>query len=324
VSHRVAVTGANGFIGRHLIHELLGEEHEVCAVVRSDSATEGIPDGASTFVISDPHRSECWRDALVHCDTVIHLIGLAHAAARDKTDLMKRFREVNVGITDCVVDACFHNGVRRLIYLSSIKAVGEGTSEPYTEASECLPENPYGESKREAEKLILERTQGAPIEASVVRPPVVYGPGVKGNIVRMMKLVRSGFPLPIRCLKARRSMVYVGNLVDALCFMVKSQRPVEGILHISDAEDAPTTREAFLELGKVMGKRVFEVPVPATVVRMMGRFVGMGEEVNRLTRSLTTRGTRLADEELDWRPPHSMQEGLAATVQWFIDQEADS
>jgi len=258
---------------------------------------------------------------LANCDTVIHLIGLAHAAARDPRGLKARFREVNFDITRRVLDACLQNDVRRLIYLSSIKAIGEGASEPYTETSECRPENGYGESKREAELLILERAQGTSLEASIVRPPVVYGPGVKGNIARMMKLVRNGLPLPIRWLKARRSMVYVGNLVDALCCMVESQCPVEGIFHISDAEEALTTRETFLELGRFMGKKIIEVPVPAALLCLMGRVVDMGEEIKRLTRSLTTRGERLA-AELGWQAPYSMQEGLSETVRWFLDHEA--
>ncbi|MFC2108287.1 NAD-dependent epimerase/dehydratase family protein [Candidatus Bipolaricaulota bacterium] len=317
---KVQVTGANGFIGRHLIHGLLGAGHEVRAIVRSESAATYIPDGARSHVISDPQRSECWSEALADCDTVIHLIGLAHAAARDKTGLMERFRETNVELTGRVVDACIHNGVRRLIYLSSVKAVGEGSSDPYTEASECLPENPYGISKREAEMLILERTQNAPIEASIVRPPFVYGPGVKGNIARMLKLVHSGLPLPIRCLKARQSMVYVGNLVDALCCMAKSRQPVEGIYHTSDAEPPITTREMLIELGTLMEKRVIEVPVPAPVLRVIGRLVGMGDEASRLTRTLMTQGARLT-AELGWTPPYSMEEGMIATVQWFVDQK---
>ena len=137
-----------------------------------------------------------------------------------------------------------------------------------------------------------------------------------------MKLVRSRLPLPIRCLKAKRSMVYVGNLTDALCAMIESRCPIGGIYHISDAEPPLATRELFVELGRLMGRRVVEVPVPAPVLLLMGRFVGMGEEVDRLTRSLTIRGTRLADE-LGWHPPCSMQEGLAATVSWFVEHESD-
>jgi len=320
VNQRVSVTGANGFIGRHLISKLLAAGAEVCAIVRSEGAAELIPAGAKTRVICDPSSSECWGDALAGSDIVIHLIGLAHAAARDKADLLKRFRETNVEITEHVVDACIQNGVNRLIYLSSIKAVGEGTSDAYTETSECLPENAYGQSKREAELLLLERVQGTALEASIVRPPVVYGPKAKGNILRMMKLVRSRLPLPIRRLKARRSMVYVGNLVDALCLMATSDEPVEGIYHISDSETALTTRELFQQLGKLMGRRLLEVPVPSSLLRVMGKVVGMGEEVDRLTKSLTTQGVRLRDD-LGWQAPYSMQEGLAETVQWFVEHE---
>jgi len=207
-----------------------------------------------------------------------------------------------------------------LIYLSSIKAVGEGALDSYTEASECLPENAYGQSKREAELLILEHSQGTALEASIVRPPVVYGPKAKGNILRMMKLVRSRLPLPIRCLKARRSMIYVGNLVDALCLMAASEKPIDGVYHISDSEAELTTREVFQELGKLMGRRIAEVPVPSSLLRVMGKAVGMGEEVDRLTRSLTTQGVRLS-ADLGWQAPYSIQEGLAATVKWFVEHE---
>lgn len=322
MNQRVSVTGANGFIGHHLIHKLLGMGHNVCAIVRSESAAESIPDSAETRVINDPQDLDLWKDALAGSDAVIHLIGLAHAAARDKSDLMKRFRETNVKLTERVVDACIHNNVHRLIYLSSIKAVGEGASDPYTEESQCSPENAYGESKREAELLILNRTQESPIEVSLVRPPVVFGPGVKGNIVRMMKLVRSRLPLPIRCLRAKRSMVYVGNLVDALCLMVTAEQPVEGIFHISDPGVALTTREMLLQLGRHMGRTILELPVPASLLRVMGRLVGMGDVVDRLTQSLTTQGLRLTNE-LGWRPPYSMQEGLSATVKWFVEHESD-
>jgi UDP-N-acetyl-alpha-D-quinovosamine dehydrogenase len=319
---KVRVTGANGFIGHHLIHKLLEMGHNVCAVVRSEKAAHSIPDSVDTCVISDPQDVEQWREALAGSDTVIHLIGLAHAAAQDKTNLMNRFREVNVELTERVVDACIHGNVHRLIYLSSIKAVGEGASTPYTEGSQCSPENAYGESKREAELLIQERAQGTPLEASLIRPPVVYGPGAKGNIVRMMKLVRSRLPLPIRCLKAQRSMVYVGNLVDALCFMVTAEQPVEGIFHISDPGIPLTTREMLLQYGRFMGRTILEVPVPALLLRVMGRLVGMGDVVDRLTQPLTTQGLRLAND-LGWRPPYSMQEGLSATVKWFVEHERD-
>jgi len=320
VNQRVSVTGANGFIGHHLIPELLGAGHEVCAIVRSEKAAHSIPDSVDTHVIRDPQDVELWRAALTGSDTVIHLIGLAHASVRDKSDLLERFRETNVEITEHVVDACIQNGVNRLIYLSSIKAVGEGALDSYTEASECLPENAYGQSKREAELLILEHSQGTALEASIVRPPVVYGPKAKGNILRMMKLVRSRLPLPIRCLKARRSMIYVGNLVDALCLMAASEKPIDGVYHISDSEAELTTREVFQELGKLMGRRITEVPVPSSLLRVMGKAVGMGEEVDRLTRSLTTQGVRLS-ADLGWQAPYSIQEGLAATVKWFVEHE---
>ena len=115
-------------------------------------------------------------------------------------------------------------------------------------------------------------------------------------------------------------MVYVGNLVDALCDMVDAIKPVQGVFHISDPGAALTTRETFLKLGELVGQRVIEIPVPAHLLRWMAGVVGMREEADRLTRSLTTQGVRLTDE-LGWCPPYSMQEGLSATAQWFVGQQ---
>jgi len=318
----VAVTGANGFIGRHMAQHLLSTGHETIAIVRSEQATRTVPDGASVRRIEDLHDVDCWQEALSSCDVVVHLIGRAHVSARRKERAIEKFREVNVAITEHVLDACLRSRVRRLIYVSSIKAVGEGGSEPYTETTPCAPEDAYGVSKREAEVLIRERTTGAPIEAAIVRPPLVYGPDAAGNVTRMIRLVSTGLPLPIRCIGARRSMVFVGNLVDALRCLSESSAPVEGFYHVSDAEDPLTTRELLREMGRLMGKRVAEIPVPVPVLRGLGRLIGMKGEIDRLTRSLTVSAVRLRDE-LGWRPPYTREMGLAETVCWQIDRLAE-
>jgi len=318
----VHVTGANGFIGRHLVLYLMQAGHQVRAAVRSETAASHVPRGAEVLLIRDTNDVGCWTDALSGCDTVVHLIGLAHASARREGRVIDRFRAVNVAITGHVVNACLQSHVHRLIYVSSIKAVGEGGSEPYGETTPCAPEDAYGVSKREAEVLILERAKDAPIEAAIVRPPVVYGPEATGNIARMMRLVATGLPLPIRCIRARRSMVFVGNLVDALRCLSESSARVEGFYHVSDAEDPWTTRELLAEMGRLMGKRVVELPVPVPLLRGVGRLVGMGGEVDRLTRSLTVSASRLR-EELGWEPPYSRDEALAQTIRWHVDHERD-
>ncbi|MFC2078694.1 NAD-dependent epimerase/dehydratase family protein [Candidatus Bipolaricaulota bacterium] len=317
---RVIITGANGFIGRHLVAELLLAGQDVCAVVRSGRAADSIPEGARIALVNDPHCVERWIDAFADCDFVIHLIGLSHSSARAEGDRIEAFREVNVHITSCVLKACLQTGVRRLIYLSSVKAIGEGIAEPYTEMSECSPENPYGRTKREAELLILDRTRDAPIEASILRSPIVYGPGVRGNVARILRLVRSRLPLPIRCLKARRSIVYVRNLTDAIRYMVESRTPVEGIYHVTDAENSLSARQLFRELASSMDRKVLEVPIPSSFLRLVGRMIGLSDEVDRLTRSLTIRGTRLQDE-LGWLAPYPMRNGLERTARWFLDHQ---
>jgi len=317
VYRRIAVTGANGFIGRHLIRTLCAAQHEVVAVVRSDGVGQAVPDASTIRVIRDSHSTACWSDVVGGCHTVVHLIGLAHGPARKARLAMDGFRAVNVGITERVLAACLQARVSRLIYVSSIKAVGEGRPEPYAETAVCAPEDAYGVSKREAEILIQDRTSGEPIEAAIVRPPVVYGPEGTGNIARLIRLVATGLPLPTRCIEAKRSLAYVGNLVDAIRCLVEAEATAEGIFHVCDEEDPLTTRELLCETGRLMGKRVIELPVPVPVLRGIGRLVGMGGEVDRLTRSLTASTTRLK-EEFGWEAPYARDEGLTQTIQWCL------
>jgi len=314
----IAVTGANGFIGQHLIRELENRGHSVRAVVRTDAAAAAVDKLPETVITRDPYDADAWRAALEGCDAVVHLIGLAHGAAERAEDELERFRRVNMEITERVRDACRRIGVKRLIYLSSIKAVGEGSEKPYAEDATCNPTTAYGISKREAELLLLGGASDGPPEISVLRPPLVYGEAVKGNVERMMKLVRKGFPLPIRCLSARRSMVYVGNLTDALATLLAAPQPVCGVFHVADAGPPPSARGFLLAVAEAMGKRVVQLPVPAPLLRLAGRMVGMSEEAAQLTRSLTVDAVRLR-KELSWRAPVPSAEGLRRTVEWFMD-----
>ena len=313
----VAILGANGFIGRHQIRALLEAGHEVVATVRSQQAALAVPVGSTVRVVGNPHDTQCWSDTLGDCCTVIHLIGLAHASADAAKGQGGLFQRVNVDITRKVVDACLQADVQRLVYVSSIKAVGEGDSGPYTENSECSPEGPYGKSKRDAEMLIQALTTGTPLSACIVRPPLVYGAGARGNLARMMSLVAGGMPLPTRCLHAQRSMVYVENLADAIRCLVDAEQATRGTYHVVDEEPPLSTREMFRELARHMNRHLVEIPVPGLLLRAAASLIGMRAEAERLTRSLVVEATRLP-VEIGWQQPYSRREGLDEMVQAYL------
>jgi len=230
------------------------------------------------------------------------------------------YRSVNVGITKALLEACARSSVKQILYLSSIKAVGEGEGSPYSEEAECAPKDAYGISKREAEQLVLESAKGGMV-TTVVRPPLVYGPGVKGNFLRLMNLVWRGLPLPIGLIRNARSMVFVGNLTNAICTLLNEPSKAAGVFHVADYGVPLSTPELVRKLARLMGRPARIVPFPVGLMRLTGRLVGRLEDVDRLTRSLVVSCDRIR-KELGWEPPFSVDEGLAQTVEWFLSTSA--
>lgn len=304
---KVFITGATGFVGEHLKNHLTGRGYEVFAPTRND--------------LGDPFSVEAWRKALekAECETVVHLIAKTHAADAGDPSALPSYRHINVDITKALLEASKDLGVKKFIYLSSIKAVGEETpiDEPFTEESPCRPEDCYGISKREAEELVLEYSRT--MSTVILRPPLIYGPGVKGNFLKLMKAVQRGIPLPFANVKNARSILNVGNLVHAILAAETTPGSISGIFHIAD-EEAVSTPDLIRLMASALGKHPRLLPCSPKMLEKLGNIVGKSETVKKLTRSLVVSNER-AKNLLSLSQPYSLPTGLEATASWFCDSQ---
>jgi nucleoside-diphosphate-sugar epimerase len=234
------------------------------------------------------------------------------------TNPLSEFRKVNVAGTEKLAREAVKAGARRLVYISTIKVNGEETTEPYTNDSPARPSDPYGISKWEAEKILRSIEAETGLEVVVVRPTLVYGPGVKGNFLSMMKVVQSGIPLPLSSITNKRSLIYVGNLVDALVVCAKHPDAAGRTYLVSDGEDV-STPELLRRLALALDKPARLFPVPLVLIRLLGAITGNGETVNRLLGSLMVNSSKIT-QELGWKPPFTMEQGLKETAEWYSNQ----
>jgi nucleoside-diphosphate-sugar epimerase len=312
---RFLVTGANGFVGHALCKSLMQKGHDVGGVVRSNDVI--LDSGVSRFVVGDINSHTDWTAALDGVDVIIHLAARVHVMKETSQDALREFRSVNVSGTERLALSAAASGVKRLVFVSSIKVNGEETiaGHRYSELDVPMPKEPYGVSKWEAEQALQRIAQETGLEVVVVRPPLVYGPGVKGNFTQMMRVVAKGIPLPLASVNNLRSLVYVGNFVDAL-FKCATYPAAAGKTYlVSDAEDV-STPDLLRQLGATMKHPARLFPFPPTLLHLAGRMLGRSEQIDRLLGSLQVDSSKLR-RELDWHPPYVLQQGLQATAQWY-------
>lgn len=312
---RVVVTGANGFVGQPLCATLLAAGHKVRAVVRRDEALRALPEGAEAVVLPQLDESTDWSEALSNADAVVHLVARTHVLEDKAADPLSAYRAVNIDLTEGLVRAAIAAGVKRFVFMSSIKAAGENADAPYTETMTPQPQDAYGVSKLEAEGRLLELTAGTDLAPVILRPPLVYGPGVKANFLRLMKALDRGLPLPLGAVRNARSMVFVGNLTSAVAAALAHPEAAGELFHVADKETL-STRELLLCLGERLGRPARLLPVPAGLLRLGGRALNKQGEMDRLLGSLTV-ATEKIQTRLGWSAPYSVQEGLEETVRWF-------
>lgn len=315
----VLVTGANGFVGTALVDYLTHQGFRVIAAVRSQHALQKLPSSVTPVLVTDANNKESWVPILQQgVDAVVHLIGRAHVSTHER-DAMEAYRTVNVGITSALLGALVHTRVDHFVYMSSIKALGEGGNASFTEGACPAPEDAYGASKLEAEKLVESVTTSTPLKATVVRPPLVYGPGVRGNFLRLMKAVARGMPLPLGRAHAPRSMVYVRNLADAVTSLltVPSEAPFEAF-HVTDGYDV-AVRELVESLGNILDRPARLLPVPPRLLELAGAATGNRAEVQRLVRPFSVSSQKLRSRGA-WTPIYTFDEGLTDTARWFLEE----
>jgi UDP-glucose 4-epimerase len=318
---RIAITGANGFVGRAVSRALLGRGIAASGLVRRGARCEP---GVDTHYVDG--LEALGPEAFVGCDAVLHLAARVHvmgdAAAQKQSAsraqaVLDAYRVVNVEGALAAAEAARRAGVARFVLMSSIKALGEhDPGRPFTEDDERRPPDAYGVSKAEAEVRLLEFGSRTGMEVVVMRPPLVYGPGVRANFLAMMNAIARGVPLPLGAIDARRSLVSVDNLASAAIECALHPAARGRVFHVSDGED-PGVAELARRLGEHLGRPARLVPVPAALLRGVARFAGKTAQIDRLTGSLRVDSSRIR-ETLGWRAPQTLDQGLAATAAWFL------
>lgn len=309
---KTLITGANGFVGRALCAELHERGFAVRAAVRSANVEF---DDLEREIVGAIDAETDWTNALHGVDVVIHLAARVHVMLDDASDPLEAFRRVNVAGTEHLARSAAASGVRRLVYVSSIKVNGEASSEgeKFSESDMPAPQDPYGVSKCEAEQALYRVAAETGLEVVIIRPPLVYGAGVKGNFAQMLKVLHKGIPLPLASVNNRRSLVYVGNLVGALILCATHPAAAGQTYLVSDGEDI-STPDLLRQLGAAMGHpaRLFScLPV---LLKLAGGLTDKADQVERLLGSLQVDSSKIR-RELGWQPPFSLQQGLQATAE---------
>ena len=311
----VHVTGASGFVGRVLCDVLAASG---CAVRKAMRAAAG---NADMVAVGEIGPGTDWRAALDGVETVVHLAARTHVLRETSPDPLAAYLRVNAAGTERLARSAAAHGVRRLVFLSSVKVNGERTGDrPFSEDDPPRPEDAYGVSKREAEQALARVASETGLETVVLRPPLVYGPGVKANFLRLMRLVARGVPLPLGAVVNRRSLIYAGNLVHAIVTALNAPAAAGRTYLVSDGEDV-STPELVRRLAQALGVKPRLLPVPPMVLGLAAALAGKRGELARLTGSLQVDSSRIRSE-LAWRPPFTLAQGLDQTARWYHSRSA--
>jgi nucleoside-diphosphate-sugar epimerase len=314
---KVLVTGASGFVGGHLLQHLCARDLAVNAVLRRRDVA--LPAGATAFAPIDLDEAFDCSEALRGCDAAIHLAARVHVMQDTSADPLAAYRKGNTAATLRLAEQAAAAGVRRFVFLSSIKVNGEETQpgQPFTIDSVPRPRDAYGISKLEAENGLREIADRTGMQVVSIRTPLVYGPGVRANFLSMMNWLRRGIPLPFGSLRHnRRSLMAVGNLVDAIARSLTSPAAANRLLLVADGEDL-STAELLVRLGAALGHPARLVPLPPKLLALAASAAGLGGLRQRLLGSLQVDGSG-ARRILDWTPPLSVDEGLRLTADDYL------
>lgn len=309
---RIIVTGATGFVGQAAIAHLREAGHDVLAATRRVA-----PCAAPARVVGDIDSHTDWGAHLDGVDCVIHLAARVHVM-HDSNGL-EAYREVNTRGTQRLAESAARAGVRRFVYLSSAKVVGESSgSSVFSDASPAAPTDPYAASKHEAEIALQQVTAQSGIEVCILRPPLVYGPGVRANFLRLLRWIDRGIPLPFGVVRNARSLVALDNLANAITVCATHPRAAGQTFLVADSEPL-STPELIRRLATALDRPARLVPVPPAALRFAGRLTGKTAEIDRLLGNfrVDSAGIRTA---LDWQPPVSSDKALALTAAWYREQ----
>ena len=375
----VLVTGANGFIGRALCKKMLAEGWQVRGAVRSKVNRVALPAGVVAVSIGSIGSDTEWGEALAGIDTVVHLAARVHVLDDAASDPLAAYRQVNVEGTKCLAIAAVNVGVKRLVYISSVKVNGESTGDEsrgqrsevrgrrsevgdqraegrgqkiedqddwmsscgtdgrqrsevslrpigayapvggrgsvskefFSEKDVPEPQDPYAVSKWEAEQILHDVGADTGLEVVILRPPLVYGPGVRGNFLRFQRLVSTGLPLPLASVRNQRSLIYVGNLVDAIITCLLHPKAAGESFLVSDGQDV-STPELIRLMAEAMNKKACLLSFPPSLLKIMGKLTGRSAEIERVVGSLCVDSSKIR-VMLGWKPQFTVEEGIRKT-----------
>lgn len=318
---RILITGANGFVGRALTPECCARGHSVIAATRDG---DKVDPNAQTFRIGDLSRDPDWRQILKGVDVVVHLAARVHqrvgAADLDQESNLR----VNYYATRALARAAIAAGVSRFIFISTVQAQADMTEEDLlTEEDTPHPIEPYARTKQSAEVALnhlfanTQKEQSA-CELTVLRPTLVYGPEVRANFSALMRGVQFGLPLPFRSVENRRSMLYIGNLVDAIVTVAEAQTDASGAFLLKDGRDI-STRELIEAIGTALERTPLLFSLPPLLLRVLAGLVGQPGLARRLLYNLAVDDSKFRTR-FNWSPPFTQEQGFKQTAKWLLGQ----
>jgi nucleoside-diphosphate-sugar epimerase len=313
---RIGVTGADGFVGRHTVDAVRAAGHEALPLVRhlkpwSDPA-------ASAVAEIGPNTD--WQAAIAGCDVLIHLAAAVHESGPKTADRAARMRQVNVLGTERLAREAAGCGVRRMVFVSSIKVMGEASSHPFNESDPPCPIGDYATSKRDAEAALWNATSTTALQGVVVRPPLVYGPGVGANFRSLLAVCNTTLPLPLAEARALRSLLYVRNLADALVLAASHSAAAGQTFFVTDDSDvsvADLVRRLRTQFNRP--RRLFAFP--QRLLRFASQLAGREGAYRRLFEPLQASPAHLRSR-LAWTPAFTLDEGLAITARWYVEDRS--
>ncbi len=312
---QLLITGATGFVGGHLCELTSQKGWPVRRAVRRT----GKPDGV---VVGDLGANTDWSAALKGVEIVVHLAARVHVMNDSDNDPLSEFRKINIEGTLNFARQAAAAGIKRFIFISSIKVNGESTvpGQSFLADDQPCPMEPYAVSKMEAEKGLRQLADESGLEVVIIRPPLVYGPNAPGNFRRLLRAVAKGIPLPLGAIHNKRSLVALENLVDLIITCIEHPAAANETFLVSDGEDL-STPELIRRLATYMNVSARLLPVPVWLLRLGGEILGKSAEIDRLCGSLQIDISKAA-RLLGWRPPFTVDAGLKRTVEWYMNLKA--
>lgn len=304
---RLLITGANGFVGKALTTYLLTQNFKLTISHRQSHLPTNTQ--VKSVFVGNLHRSTDWIQALDKVDIVIHLAARVHVMKDTANDPLETFRQTNVEATLNLAKQAVNSGVKRFIYISSIKAAeAPNLKDPSID--------PYGASKYEAEQALLALAKETGLDIVIIRPPLVYGPEVKGNFLLLLRCMYNKVPLPLGAINNQRSLIALDNLVNFITHTLNHPKAVNQILTVSDGEDVSTT-ELLQKIAKALGKKAYLIPISPTTLTLILKYLGQQAMADRLIGSLQVDGSK-ARQLLHWEPCISMEGQLKKIANAYL------